>query len=229
MMAPMEPDTTTLATPSRTGGLAPDDPRAVFAAAVATGGRVVAAVRPDQLDLPTPCDDFTVRGLLGHLVSVLDRVALLGRGGNPFEPGTQHELPVVADDGWSQAWTEAAHALQEVWSDDAVLARPMTLPWLAAPGAVVLGSYTCELTVHTWDLATVTGATPDWDDRVLEVSLASITAALPATGRAEAFRQVTATMPEDQRRPEPPFADAVPVPGDAPAIDRLVAWTGRRP
>jgi hypothetical protein len=32
-----------------------------------------------------------------------------------------------------------------------------------------------------------------------------------------------------ERPPEIPFADAVPVPEDAPAIDRLVAWQGRDP
>jgi hypothetical protein len=26
-----------------------------------------------------------------------------------------------------------------------------------------------------------------------------------------------------------PFAEAVPVPADAPAVDRLVAWNGRDP
>jgi uncharacterized protein (TIGR03086 family) len=227
-MATMQPDTTTLTT-SSPAAPGPDDPRTVFATAVATGGRVVAAVRPDQLGLPTPCADFTVRDLLGHLVSVLDRVALLGRGGNPFEPGTAHEAPVVPDDGWATAWTGAAHRVQAVWADDAVLSLPMTLPWLTAPGAVVLASYTSELTVHTWDLATAIGAGVQFDDRVVEVSLASITAGLPATDRAENFRKVIESMPEDQRRAEPPFGEAVAVPEDAPAIDRLVAWTGRTP
>jgi hypothetical protein len=36
-------------------------------------------------------------------------------------------------------------------------------------------------------------------------------------------------MPPEHREPTDPFADAVPVPDDAPLIDRLVAWNGRRP
>jgi uncharacterized protein (TIGR03086 family) len=226
----MEPDTTTIT--SRTsdpGALPPDDPRSVFAAAVATGGSVIAAVAPDQLDLPTPCEDFTIRELLGHLVSVLDRVAVLGRGENPFAPGTEHVLPELADDAWSAAWTQGAHRVQEVWSHDAVLERPMTLPWMTAPGAAVLGSYTCELTVHTWDLATAIGAHPDWDAAAVAVADASIRHGLPAEGRLAAFEAISAAMPEDQRSGAPPFAEAVAVPDDAAAIDRLVAWTGRRP
>jgi uncharacterized protein (TIGR03086 family) len=231
----MEPDTTTITSrdsdsPAADGvALAPGDPRAVFAAAVATGGSVIAAVRADQLDLPTPCADFTVRDLLGHLVAVLDRVAVLGRGEDPFAPGTEHVVPQVADDGWSAAWTGAAHRVHEVWTDDAVLELPMALPWMTAPGAAVLGSYTCEVTVHTWDLASAVGARPDWDARAIAVADASIRHGLPAEGRLAAFEAITAAMPEDQRSGTPPFAEAVDVPDDAAAIDRLVAWTGRRP
>lgn len=39
--------------------------------------------------------------------------------------------------------------------------------------------------------------------------------------------QVAASTAE--RPPGIPFADAVPVPDDAPAVDRLVAWQGRDP
>jgi hypothetical protein len=36
-------------------------------------------------------------------------------------------------------------------------------------------------------------------------------------------------MPPALRDFADPFADAVPVSDDAPLIDRLVAWNGRRP
>ena len=36
-------------------------------------------------------------------------------------------------------------------------------------------------------------------------------------------------LPAAERPPGVPFADAVPVPDDAPVIDRLVAWQGRDP
>src|SRR5947209_9286311 len=61
------------------------DPRTVFAQAVALGGDVVGAVRPGQLGDPTPCPEYDVRALLGHLVTVLHRVAALGRGADPFD------------------------------------------------------------------------------------------------------------------------------------------------
>jgi hypothetical protein len=46
---------------------------------------------------------------------------------------------------------------------------------------------------------------------------------------AAALTAVRRKLPMAQRPPEVPFADAVPVPDGAPAIDRLVAWQGRDP
>jgi uncharacterized protein (TIGR03086 family) len=201
------------------------DPRAVFAGAVALAGDVIAAVRPDQLDDPTPCTEYDVRTLLGHLVTVLGRVAALGRGDNPFA------LPpvAVADDGWVEAWFDAAYEVQTAWSDDAVLERMMRLPWAEEPGAGMLAHYTSELTVHTWDLATATGQRPEWDERVLDVAFEASRRSLPAEDRAACFAEVARRMPAGMAPPGAPFAEAVPVAEDAPLIDRLVAWSGRRP
>jgi uncharacterized protein (TIGR03086 family) len=89
----------------------------------------------------------------------------------------------------------------------------MRLPFGTLPGAAALASYTGEVLTHTWDLAVATGQTPAWDDEVLTVGLAAIRGKLPTADRP----------------PQVPFADAVPVPADAPLIDRLVGWQGRDP
>ena len=62
------------------GELPADDPRLAMAKAVAVAGGVLDAVRPDQLDLPTPCDGVDVHRLRCHLVMVLRRIAAAGRG-----------------------------------------------------------------------------------------------------------------------------------------------------
>ncbi len=211
-----------------TPALDADDPRATFGAAVATGTAVVAGVRPDQLDDPTPCEDMAVRDLLGHLVEVLERVAALGAGEDPFGVSAPDvpDAPDHADGGWLAAWQAAAHRVQAAWSDDAVLDRTMSLPWQQGPGRDVLAGYVSELTVHTWDLATATGQRPDWDERVVEVALAG-SMLLPAEGRLALFEEVSRAMGLDEVAV--PYAEAVTVADDAPAIDRLVAWTGRDP
>jgi uncharacterized protein (TIGR03086 family) len=208
--------------------LDPTDPRAHLAAAVRLGGTVIAAVRTDQLELPTPCDGFDVRTLLGHLTAVLLRVANVGRGGSVFD--TPERVERVADDGWLDAWIDAAHDVQAVWSDASLLGATFELPWATLPGAGLLAMYTSEVTVHTWDLARATGQEPSWDDAVVLASLHLMEQILPpAQARARAYEEAAANMPEGRREFTPPFADAVEVPASAPAIDRLVAWTGRRP
>ena len=206
--------------------LAADDPRSVIAQAVALAGDTIAAVRPDQLDLPTPCDEFSARQLIGHLLTVLQRVAVLGEGGDPM---AMPSVTVVPDDEITAAWHAAAHRVQAAWTDDALLDQMMVLPWATAPGRGMLATYTNELSVHTWDLATAIGASPAWDDRVLTVAFEAIQRSLPGAGRAAGFAAAVAKMPAGTVMLTPPFAEPVDVAADAPLIDRLVAWNGRRP
>jgi uncharacterized protein (TIGR03086 family) len=198
------------------------DPRPILDHAIATGGSVVAGIRPDQLTAPTPCSEMDVRTMAGHLVGILDRIAALGQGEDPFAV-----IETLApDDGWSDAWTASARRAAAAWRDDAVLERPMALPWIQGNGAEVLASYFCELTVHTWDLATATAQQPDWDDSVVTAALAARDF-LPAENRRAIFEEVSTAMGLDEVAI--PFAEQVPVADDAPAIDRLVAWSGRDP
>jgi uncharacterized protein (TIGR03086 family) len=198
------------------------DPRPILDRAIATAGVVVAGVRPEQLTHPTPCTDMDVRALLAHLIGVLGRIAALGSGANPFAVTDT----TVSDDRWSDAWRESGRRAVDAWSDDAVLERPMALPWIAGSGAQVLATYFSELTVHTWDLATATGQQPDWDDQVVAAALEA-RHFLPAENRRAFYEEVSAAMGLDEVRV--PFAETVPISDDAPAIDRLVAWNGRDP
>ncbi|MDX2379924.1 MAG: TIGR03086 family metal-binding protein [Acidimicrobiia bacterium] len=198
------------------------DPRPLLDGAIATGGSVIARIRPAQLTAPTPCAEMNVRAMLGHLVAVLDRIAALGQGEDPFAVTESH----APDDGWSDAWTTSARRAADAWRDDAVLEQPMALPWIQGNGAEVLASYFSELTVHTWDLAFATGRQPDWDEAVVTAALAARDF-LPAENRLALFEEISTAMDLDEVAI--PFAEPVPIPDDAPAIDRLVAWNGRDP
>lgn len=198
------------------------DPRPILDKAIATAGDVIAGVRPDQLSAPTPCPDMDVRTMIGHLVAVLDRIAALGNDEDPFSITETH----APDDGWAIAWAAAGERAVDAWRDDAVLERPMALPWIQGNGSEILTSYFSELTVHTWDLATATGQQPEWDDVVLTAAL-DARPILPAENRRALFEQISAAMGLDEVAI--PFAEAVPVPADAPTIDRLVGWNGRDP
>lgn len=199
------------------------DPRQILNRAIATGGVVIAGVRPKQLTDPTPCTNMDVRALLAHLVGVLDRVAALGNGEDPF---AVTETP-VADSHWPDAWRESGRRAADAWSGDAVLERPMALPWIEGSGTQVLASYFSELTVHTWDLATATGQQPDWDDIVVAAAFDGARQILPAKNRRAFYEEISAARGFDEVAV--PFAEAVPISDDASAIDRLVAWNGRDP
>ena len=199
------------------------DPRAWFAGAVKTANELLGTLTEDDLGRPTPCPDMDVAGISGHLVGVLDRVAALGRGDDPMQVS---DSPIEGT-GYQSAFQAAAHRVQEAWSDPAVLDRTMSLPWITAAGRDVLGTYICEVILHTWDLARGLGRTDvTWDEAAVGFALDSMRPILPAEGRLAAFeemgRQMGGSFP-------PPFAEAVKVASTAPAIDQLVAYSGRRP
>jgi uncharacterized protein (TIGR03086 family) len=210
-----------------TEALTTDDPRAIFARAHATSAQVLAGLTADQMTQPTPCDEFDVRTLAGHLLAVAQRVRNVGRGESPFS--VPEVVEGVADGRLVEAWDTVGREIAEAWADDATLERVVELPWATLPGGATLIMWTNELSVHTWDLATATGQQPEWDESVLAPAFAAIQAGLPAEGRIEAFEAVRANMPEGQEDFTYPFKAAVPVADDAPLIDRLVAWNGRDP
>jgi uncharacterized protein (TIGR03086 family) len=202
---------TTTPTSAADRSMTTTDPRPGFFTAARIACDTVAGVSPAQLTDPTPCTDFDVRALLGHLVGVLHRIASVASGA----PAIGQVPPVVGvpDDGWGAAARAALHEVEGAWADPAVLGREMRLPFGTLPGAAALASYTGELSTHTWDLAVATGQSPAWDEQVLTGALSAIHGKLPTA----------------ERPPGVPFGDAVPVPDDAPIIDRLVAWQGRDP
>ena len=134
----------------------------------------------------------------------------------------------IVTGGASGLGEATARALAGQGAKVAVLDRQIDLPWGTFSGTEVLGVYTNEVTVHTWDLARGTGQQPAWDPTVLAVADAAIRAQLPVADRSPMWAEVAASLPPGVPWQDP-FGPAVAVADDAPAIDRLVAWNGRRP
>jgi uncharacterized protein (TIGR03086 family) len=210
---------------SHTETLAPTDPRSLFAHAVITARATVDAIRPEQLALPTPCPEYDVRALLGHMVIVLRRVAALGNGADPMD--MPDRVTDVADNAWPAAFVQEAHEVQAAWADATKLEQLMTLPWASAPGAAMIAMYTSELTVHTWDLAVATGQHPLWHEPTVDAALAAALVALPSGDREAYFAQMAADMPEIAGRP--PFRNPVDTGTAAAPLDQLIGWYGRQP
>jgi len=213
-------------TPSTaTNTLPTTDPRFLFAHAVITARATVDGVRPEQMTLPTPCPEYDVRTLLGHMVIVFRRLVALGNGTDPMDMPSHDEG--VADEEWPATFLQAAHDVQAAWTDAAKLEQMMVLPWATAPGAAMVAMYTAELTVHTWDLAVATGQQPAWHGPTIEAALATALMALPSGDREAHFAAMAVDMPEIAGRP--PFHNPVTTADTASALDRLVGWYGRQP
>ena len=184
------------------------DPRKPLAAALDQAGSLIATVQPEQAHLPTPCDEYDVSQLIGHLQAVVRRIGVV-LDGKPFWSVPRE----MESTDWIEDWKAGRAATEAVLADDAILTREVSVPWGTVPGASAAASYIGELSVHSWDLATAIGRLDLLDD-----SLA--TAALPA---------YMDKVPAEPRGPEIPFGPVVEVGEDATPYERLVAWTGRDP
>ncbi|MBB5116826.1 hypothetical protein AF335_30245 [Streptomyces eurocidicus] len=185
------------------------DPRPLLDRAVAQLAALVAAVPADRLGAPTPCSEFDVRALLGHLVAGAHDGAELGEKGT-----VEWSRPPegVADDGWSAAYEEARTRLIAAWADDATLTRPVKVEWGEFPGAVYLTSgMVLESVTHAWDLSRALGDPLPLDQELAELAL----------GWAERF------LPAERRGAGVPFGPVRSVPAGADAYGRLAGWLGR--
>ena len=120
-----------------------DDPLATLTRALDQTGALIAGVRPDQADLPTPCRSWDVRALVNHIVDETTQFALLTAG------GTRKQLAedLIGDD-WAAAYREAADALLDAWRQPGVVDRPQQAPWGEVSAAFVRGQQLTELTTH---------------------------------------------------------------------------------
>ena len=153
------------------------DPRPAFFTAARIACGTVAGVSPSQLTDPTPCTEFDVRALLGHLVAVLRRVTSVASGAPAI--GQARLVTDVPDDGWGLAARTALHDVEAAWADAAVLDREMRLPFGTLPGAAALASYTGEISTHTWDLAVATAQSPPGTSRCSPAHSARSAASCP--------------------------------------------------
>jgi uncharacterized protein (TIGR03086 family) len=119
---------------------------ALFAETLEQAERVVAAVPRERLGSPTPCPDWDVQALLGHLLAVVRRAERVAQG----RPASS--VPdVVAVDPRIGAAAQSAAAPRR--------ARLTTAPpddvralWGLLPGPAVLSGCVLEPVAHTHDL-----------------------------------------------------------------------------
>jgi uncharacterized protein (TIGR03086 family) len=149
---------------------------------------LVRAATPERFDRPTPCEAWTVRDLLGHLVWQNIIWGGLAQGTPPAVGHTEDHL----GDDHIAAFETAAAGAREAFLRPGVLDRSFG----PAPGRRVVEQLLVELLVHGWDLATALGL-----DRDLEPDIAR--AALPVVREIYGALPRTAAAPSPRRGPQP--------------------------
>lgn len=184
------------------------DPRPFYDRALTWAHALVTAVRPDQLDNATPCAEFDVRALLGHLVATVDRARAIAEGRPPFS--VPSVVTGIADDAWAATLAGSTAAVQTAWQDDALLDKAVTVPWGTVPGRAAVWGYLNEALVHGWDLAVATDQDPEADAELATVALAGAEEKVPAGRRGDGI----------------PFGPVVSSAPTAGPTERLANWSG---
>jgi uncharacterized protein (TIGR03086 family) len=163
-------------------------------------GDVMGGLQPEHLDNPTPCADFTVRGVLEHMIGGATAFAAGFRGVDAAEPDTSDVLA-----GIGPALSDLVGAIQSPGALD----RTIQAPFGALPGETFARFVVLDGLVHGWDLATATGQPYQPSDAlVADVHAFAVDALAP-------LRDGTT------------FAEPTEVPASATPIERLAAFTGR--
>lgn len=158
-------------------------------------------VGPDQWRRSTPCDEWTVRGLVAHVIDTQRHV--LGLLGGPVTPADPDgDLPAQ----WAEASTSLLDAVRDPARSD------IEVQSFAGPTRFsnLVGDLACaDMVVHTWDLARATGQPETLD-----------------VGAVEHCAGVIARFGEAMRRPGG-FGPPVDCPADADPQSRFLSFAGR--
>jgi len=184
----------------------PDSPPTdELASAEATFGVLQNVLHPianDDWSKQTPCREFDIAKLTDHL---MNSIAVIGGAAGAELPerdaGDSIERQVVA------AGRPALDAWQRRGLDG-------TVPFSKgeAPARMMAGVLSLEFLVHAWDYAKAMGSGVNAPDSLTDYVMALAQNIITPEGRSSAG-----------------FDDAIELPTDARALDRLVAYTGRNP
>ena len=187
------------------------EPLAQLARALDQTGTVIARVRPEQAQLPTPCRAWDVRALINHVVHDVQMfAATVGGSARP-----QQDSDVIGDD-WAGAYHVASDALLAVWRREGALDEMVKLPFGTVPATWRVGQQIADLAVHAWDIAKATGQPTELDPELGQLALVWARENLQPQFRGEEGSGQA-------------FGLEVPVPEDTPLYDRLAAFFGRNP
>jgi uncharacterized protein (TIGR03086 family) len=183
----------------------------VLRQAFASTAGVLANVKDDQLDGPTPCASWTVRDLVNHIVGATTYFAVTAETG---------EAPPVAGDDHTTGDFKAefgagAQRAVAAFATDGAMDKMLKLPFGELPGSIFVYIAATDTFTHGWDLAKATDQSADLDPALAKQLLDAVSGFLPDAMRG----------PDGQA----PFGSKVDVASSASAADQLAGFMGRTP
>ena len=187
----------------------------VAADAQAVRASIDLVTRATAADLarPTPCADWTLHGLLRHMIAQHYGFAAASGGDGDL---ARWELRPLGEDP-AAAYRAAAESVLAAFAADGVLERDFPLPeikrGLTFPARQAISFHFVDYIAHSWDVARTLGLPVDLDPALLDMAF-----------------QVAQSVPGGGARLEPaaPFAPQVTWSGGS-RLDQIVAALGRSP
>jgi len=169
-------------------------------------GDIIAHVRPDQLGAPTPCGDWTLRELLGHMIAH-NRGFAAAANGTPVGGEVWDRLDIQGD--FISEYAISAADVTAAFSGE--LPERVEVYGFGTFGVrSALRMHIVDFVVHGWDVARSIGLSRN-----------------PQDDLAAAAYEIMQGLPS--RRPNKAFGLIIDVPETAPITDRLMAHLGRSP
>ena len=176
--------------------------------AFALATEVLSRVGDDQWDSPSPCEGWTVRDVVNHMVggAKIVSIELSGRG-EGVNYYVNHLRGLDPVDAYRAAADEAVDVFR---ADPGLVDRTIPMPWGPETGATVATMFMGDHFAHAWDVAKATGQSTDLDPELAET--------LMPFAREYSTRHRGPGM----------FDDEQVAPPGASAADRLAAVLGRK-
>jgi uncharacterized protein (TIGR03086 family) len=178
---------------------------------------LVTSVPDDALDGPTPCPAMTVATLLEHIrglsiafTDAATKATPPPREGDPAGPPEPSAENLPAD--WRDAIPSGLAAVAGAWQLPEAWEGETTAGGVTLPAEVMGLVAFNELVIHGWDLAVATNQAYQPDEATLQVS----------------YDFLLPTVDDPASRGDI-YGPVVPVPDDAPLLDRVIGLAGRNP
>jgi uncharacterized protein (TIGR03086 family) len=158
------------------------------------------AAAEGKWDQQSPCAEWKATDIVDHVVGTMEYAA------------SAVDVPIPGVEDRADRFRALVDGVAEmVEANPAVLEEPKPFGDAQMPAFVLLGIFTTDVLVHTWDLGRAVGLDVELDE---ELSRRSLDGVRPM---------------EERIRASDMFGDAVPVPDDAPVQDQMLGFFGRDP